>query len=106
MGDVDALRGATGDRVFHLSRHVGPRGMTRTRRSFKRNLNYPCQPWTNEAIAGRALQPCGSTTEERVGVKGPGREEQWRGERKRDSERNGSEGQLNIFYVYAWVVHM
>ncbi len=51
MSDVDALRGATGDRVFHLSRHVGPRGMTR--RSFSRNLNYPCKPWTIEAIAGR-----------------------------------------------------
>lgn len=53
LGDVDALRGATGDRVFHLSRHVRPRGMTRIRRGFSRNLNRPCKPWTNEAIAGR-----------------------------------------------------
>jgi len=48
---VEALRGATGDRVFHLGRHVGPRGMTR--RSLRGSLDYPCKPWTIEAIAGR-----------------------------------------------------
>jgi hypothetical protein len=51
LSDVDALRGATGDRVCHLSRHVGPRCMTR--RSLGGNANHPCKPWTMEAISGR-----------------------------------------------------